>query len=382
MENFQKLKSIFKKLSIEEWFLIFASLLLSLIIAFLVIFKTRDYGDFFALFKLGGVCLGSKGTLWIAELLSLFFLYFFYQILQFVALQRKDIPLRKFLISVKKEISGLFPAIRIVVILSIFTSVSLTLLGLIYSLVQGRLKNEWILNLEHHIFGAYPFLWLHSSFNPLRGLFSFLSSAMILSFSSLGFVMVFTGLFFYFISKKKRIFRAYIISFAIVMLLSFPFWYFFPVNSPNNAYLAGSNLPAYYQPEKKVVQFEEAFRKEQEKDPPISTFPSMHVAWALIAVYYLAKFSKKTLFLSLPWAVLLIASTVYLAQHYLVDAFLSMFLVAATIPLANFLSKKGDYYKPPQSSVFLTERIKADFKKIKEMLAGVEETVRKALLPK
>ncbi len=251
---------------------------------------------------------------------------------------KKNFSIKRIAYNKTKEILLLT---RKLIIFTLFFVISLIQLNFIHFLKKGSLENELIIFWEKIIWKTLPFLWFHIQENPLKKIFNFFEKFIIFSFDSLPIIMIAIGLFFYFL-KNKLFFKRYFVSICLALTISMPFWYFFPVNSPNNSYLATHKLPASYRPTKSVILFEKRIRDKQKESPPISTIPSMHVIWAILVVYYLLRFNKKSAFISIPWLIFLMISTVYLAQHYLFDVMLSILLsLLIIIPTTNYLIKRN-----------------------------------------
>ena len=213
--------------------------------------------------------------------------------------------------------------------------------------VQGRIANEMLLGWDEAVFGVYPFIWLHTAANSLKPVFDFLSPLIIYSFQGLSLVIGATMIFF---MKNRKIYPALVSSFFIAMGIGLFFWWAVPANSPNNYYLSVERSIPGYDPNRFVAEFEEKVRSRQQKLPPISTFPSSHVNWGMQIVFFWAVYDRRTLFVSVPWFLLMALGTVYLAQHYAVDILLGIPLGAVSIAAANLLVKRlsgGDSLAKP-----------------------------------
>jgi membrane-associated phospholipid phosphatase len=162
-------------------------------------------------------------------------------------------------------------------------------------------------------------------------------------------------LIFYFLNKKK-IFSRYLIAMTLPIMISLPLWFFFPVNSPQNTYLNNvyqkeieySLLSPLenYQPSRHILEFHKKSGVMQGGTAPISTMPSMHVAWAIVIVYYLYQFKKRTIYFTLPWAFFSSLGTVYLAQHFFVDILVAIPIAISAIIITNYLVKiEKKYYQ-------------------------------------
>jgi len=221
----------------------------------------------------------------------------------------------------------------IILILFIFSLFMFALAG-VNTATKGRLLNQEFFVIEKNIFGELPFLWLHSQNNFLAPLLRILAPAIIWCFQSLSLVMGVSMFVFYIVFSKEDFYK-YIFAIFISCMIALPFWYFFPINSPNNYYLSTNPEIADYNPPKSVLELQRQIYNEQKENPPVSTFPSMHTTWAIFIVYYLYRNYKKTIWLTAPWLLLLILGTTYLAQHYFVDILLAIPLSAISIIIAN-----------------------------------------------
>ncbi len=179
------------------------------------------------------------------------------------------------------------------------------------------LKNKEILEWEYRIFGCYPFEWLHTPANPLNFILSSFSQAVIQSYSILSLLTCITFAVLY--HKSKIIFTKYILGFFIGASFCLPFWYAVPVHSPNNYYIAGGFASSEFQPGPSADEYMSRFRRDQKNNPPISCFPSAHIIWSVVMVFYLFRYDRRTVFFSCIWFPLMAVGTVYLAQHYAVD---------------------------------------------------------------
>ncbi len=215
-----------------------------------------------------------------------------------------------------------------------FSSLVIALSGVTAD-VQGRLVSGMLFKWDENIFGAYPFIWLHTASNPLKPLFDFLAPLIIICFQGLSLLIGATLVFF---APNKKIYPAFVISFFMTMGIGLFFWWVVPANSPNNYYLSADHSIPGYVPDRPVLVFEEDVREHQKKIPPISTFPSSHVNWGMQIVYFWAVYNRKTLFISVPWFLLMALGTVYLAQHYAVDVLLGIPLGVVSIMTGKMLA--------------------------------------------
>ncbi|HYX07395.1 MAG TPA: phosphatase PAP2 family protein, partial [Bacteroidales bacterium] len=76
---------------------------------------------------------------------------------------------------------------------------------------------------------------------------------------------------------------------------------------------------------------------EQTAERPTAAFPSSHVGISLLMLWLAWKYVRKAFYYVLPFAVLLIISTIYLRAHYVVDVLAG----AAAFPLLLLLGNKS-----------------------------------------
>ncbi len=384
MAYFKDLKFL-KTIKIEEYTLIGISIALLGLLFFFNFFNT----DLASLLKNGWISI--KGVMnWFSSSILLFISFYivfkFYVSLAKVASEFfLDKSSHYFSLSnfLNKEIKFKFKQIWFLIkpfiIVLIPAAFSLLIIGIFYNETKNKLVNLQLLNIDKFLTGNYPFLWLHSFLNPFKDFFDFLTPIIIPSFFALSAIMGILAVVFY-LDKNKKLFKGYVIASFIVLLLALPLWYFFPANSPANAFLYNSEKLASdsilsqeiksYHPNLRVESFQKEMWENQKSALPMTTMPSMHWAWALIIVYYLFKKERRTIFFSLPWLFLALFGTIYLGCHYLIDGLASLFLVALSILLANFLIRmEQKYYNENLQEIRFKEKIKKNllepFKEIK-----------------
>ena len=259
-----------------------------------------------------------------------------------------------------------------IIIFFIFLS---SLLGLLNNDLRDHVMNIQLLEIDRNIFfGNYPFILFQDQHSFLR-IFDFL---IVYSFNFIP-ISIFLSLIFFYFQKNKKLFKQFLLSFAIVIMLSMPFWYFFPANSPQNAFI--SNLHSYkinnqlknslqnYFPTNLAKSFQVDTDKLQKQTPPVTTFPSMHTAWSLLVAYFFWKFSRKfAYFFVIPWAIFSITGTVYLAQHYFIDIILAIPMAIIAIDFSLLLVKLEERYYRKSKLDIKEDEIKAtitdDFKNL------------------
>jgi hypothetical protein len=228
----------------------------------------------------------------------------------------------------------------------------LLLLGIWTDSLKERVLNKEFLRLEKKVFGTSLTLWFNFPSNPLKKIFNFFETLFVESFLFLGDLITVSFFVFYF-SKNEKLFKGFLISFFLVLLLALPFWYFFPVHSFFNGVLFGPERNLLlaelnsYSPTQKLSSLQKDLHDQQSPNFPISTFPSMHWAWALLLVYWWKKLNKKSLIFFLPWFILATTGTIYVGAHYLFDGLLAIPLALFSIFSSEFLVKKENKFFLP-----------------------------------
>lgn len=354
-----KIKKIFTGIRIEEYFLFLNSLFL-LFLYFLFFQPSFNWFDDFAR-GLVYLKLGTKYFIFVFYFLIfiLFLKIWFWSAPKIIeSLEKKIFLISIFEINnIFQGAKGILPLLKLLLGVSLFFSAVGAILGFFISSTKERLVNNQLIEIDRFLFGHYPFIWFQSPGNFLKN-FDFL---FIKSFLFLGFMLGATLVLFY-LSRKRKFLSQYIIAVTSTVLIALPFWFFFPSNSPQNAFLnnvyekeINTELEKsinYYQPTNLALNFQREIGEKQKTAPPISTFPSMHVAWAIIIVYLTFQYNRKTIFFTLPWVIFSSLGTVFLAQHYFID-FLAAFPVAGiSLWFSSFLVQlEKKYYQNPEQDL-------------------------------
>ena len=151
--------------------------------------------------------------------------------------------------------------------------------------------------------------------------------------------------------------------------MSIPLWAKFPAHSPTNMYLFNVYERSFpsdikqrvseYRPDQSTFSFVERMFRQQKESPPVSTMPSMHIAWSVVLVYFFFKVSRWSLVFSVPWFFLSALGTVYLAQHYFVDILAGLPVGILAIAVSRKLvSLEALYYKGSPLYYFSTVLIR------------------------
>jgi membrane-associated phospholipid phosphatase len=212
-------------------------------------------------------------------------------------------------------------------------------------------KDLWLWAGDAALFGVPPFLSLAHALADMP-LFVY-----VLKHSYEGLTLVMNvGILILFILSAKQLFRLVTLAFAISVLISLPFFYALPCQDPYNYFI--KNVRGNELSQEKIETINryttsasvESVRREisaaetaipLDNAVPVSCFPSMHAEWSLICIYYLARLRRYTLFLSIPWILLLLVGGVVFGQHYVVDYLFGAVLAIVSIWGAKKLFEFG-----------------------------------------
>jgi len=383
-----KVKNILQSIRIEEYILFAFSLILFLS-CLIFVSQSNWLGSFKIGFK--NVALGINYFSFV-----LFFIYFYvffklylYLINWLSPFIEKRVSLKNVLLSwpklfsrswskLKNFLMTILFFLRPLFFVTLFFSLITFLIGLMAIQLRGNLIDNWLMRIDKSMLGFYPFLWSQDSIGFLK----YLAPLFLYSFCLLGSLMGISWLVFYLINQRK-LFSQYIIAMTLATMIALPIWFFFPANSPQNTFLNNvygreidpfiKNSVEDYQPNKYIINFHREVGASPGDVAPVTTMPSMHVAWTIIIVYYLFKFRRKTIYFTLPWAFFSILGTVYLAQHYFIDILIALPITLLAIWLANCLVKAGERYYQGGD----WDKLEKDSKKqIKKDLALIPRAVR------
>lgn len=350
-----KVTTLFRFVRIEEYILLLFSIFL-----FYIYTQVQPLYSIWRLFKIGldNIALGIR---FLFLVFIFIYIYIFYKLYLYlidwlspltkIGGSFKDLanPLTGISFKIKNAIVALLFLSRPLFFLIIFFTLITAILGAMAVQLKDKLVDDSLMKIDSYLLGTYPFIWFQKPANPLR----YLSPLFIYSFLGLSTMMGLAWLIFYF-SGSRHLFSGYIIAMSLVTMLALPFWYFWPANSPQNRYLNNVyEKPINPSLEKEIDQYDPSIfvsnflnwaGVESGGVAPISTMPSMHVAWSLIIVYYFFRFNKRTIYFILPWALFSIFGTVYLAQHYFIDILAALPLTILAILIAEWLVPKERIY--------------------------------------
>ena len=199
---------------------------------------------------------------------------------------------------------------------------------------------------DEKIFGGQAFIFLPSVFKNQTMTLLFSNAYSILP------IMISLTMIVLYLKSPDNMFRKMLAAYVISIFIAMPFFYSFPCQDPNNYFLKnirGRSFPTkvyaqlnQYSPNqltKEVTQkiSDSETHNEAVNAVPVSCFPSMHAAWSLLVIFFLASVWRPSLFLTVPWTLLLLTGGLYFAQHYAVDYLMAVPVVLASILLGGIL---------------------------------------------
>ena len=189
--------------------------------------------------------------------------------------------------------------------------------------------NDLLMRADRMIFGAFVPFEMHKQdfYAGLSKLTLFCYLDMVVAFS-----LVLIALF---ICRVDR-FRQYVLAFVAIMFLSVPGWAALPATTPGEAYrtdklgmqpaadITHEIMDPVVHLNYHVIRLAGKLERYQ-SDPAtgryfITSFPSLHVAWGVIIVWFGVELYRRSAILLVPWGLLNAVGAVYSLQHYAVDA--------------------------------------------------------------
>ncbi|MDE2233652.1 MAG: phosphatase PAP2 family protein, partial [Patescibacteria group bacterium] len=214
-------------------------------------------------------------------------------------------------------------------------------------------------NIDSLIFGGYLPSVIHS-----LSRIPYLEQAIVRSYLSLVIITpVILALLFLF---NRRLFRKFTISFFLVFLIALPFWQLIPAVSPSAMYrfnlfqvpippnIESSMVKYPISPYLKnnIISIEDDFINPSYRSIAVSTFPSMHAAWAMIVAYYGTILFWPLGVLLVPWAIFNSFGAIYVEQHYGVDVIFGVLVAVTAIISVSYLLKVEEKYFNDKYNLF------------------------------
>jgi hypothetical protein len=206
--------------------------------------------------------------------------------------------------------------------------------------------NELLMRADHAIFGTYvPF----EAQEQL--LFQALSAPMLFCYLKLSLVLmlVFVGLCMF----QSGRFRQFVLAFLTITFLALPGWFLLPATTPSEAYRLnklGVKIPLEIGLEtaapivhlnRDVASFLDRIEPLQSAPAEgrffITSLPSMHVAWGILAVWLGVTLDRRLAIVLIAWGMLNAVGAVFTLQHYAVDAVAGVLVTVVAVVLVRGL---------------------------------------------
>lgn len=250
-----------------------------------------------------------------------------------------------------RSLAGKLPLYLALVLPLLLGSIVLSFaVGQLNLLNAASLKDGVLFQLDLFLTGTFPPLVLGTIAWP-----SWFVWLVREAFAGLGPVLVLFAA--YLLWKRPRLFHQSVSAFFIATSIMFFGWLLLPALSPydryiNNAYEEPVQKEAQvfadsYAPHPGVAEFWKETNQKREGLAvlPTTAFPSAHVAWTLLAVYYAALAHRLLLAAALPFALLSIFGTVLFAAHYFADIPAGLAAALVSIAGAAWLEKQDGQRK-------------------------------------
>jgi hypothetical protein len=150
--------------------------------------------------------------------------------------------------------------------------------------------------------------------------------------------------------KEYRLkFKKLIFCLIIAFILAFPFWVLFPIVSPSSIYFSNNvvnqrEIPKEINLSQTFNYYNNTYNQSvvgtKENYLAVSSFPSMHVTWGIIAIWFLMEKKKYLNMLFLSWLIIEIIATIYTMQHYAIDTMFGILFAFLIIKLVDKIFKK------------------------------------------
>ncbi|MDO8482459.1 MAG: phosphatase PAP2 family protein [bacterium] len=341
------MKNFLKKLPIEIYAIAVPSFLMVLGYAFWAFNSTKQVSFITLVKKMNYLAVMGD-----AELNSVFIVLWV-----FVAIYIVMYPIFNFKKSVLRT-SPIFSAIKSLIVINVFASVTAFVLGLtltyLFYFVSGSRVFEFTIlidGLERAIFGGLPAI-------PLINFFSGTIVESVTLYTYLYFVVGFLIMLIVLAFFDKNIFRQTLIAFFLSSIISIPIFTALPVISPDGLYLTSVlktdnvNLPELGNFMESPTFFSlnaffhNAWISEDSSFYSVSSFPSLHTAWGLLAVLGIFKIRRRILsYIFAVWLFFNSLGTFYSLQHYALDTVAGLVFGLAMFYLAGrLMNLETKYY--------------------------------------
>lgn len=206
--------------------------------------------------------------------------------------------------------------------------------------------NDFLMRVDYWLFGSFVPFKMHE-----YGFYRWLSPAMLFCYLKLSLVLsiVLVALFIF---KAPR-FRQYILAFVMIMYLCMPGWAAVPATCPGEAYRTDKlQLKTATDIDREIAyavvnldsdvtdfcnRIEPCESNADEGRFAITAFPSLHIAWGVMIVWFGVELYQPSIILLLPWGLLNCVGAIFSLQHYAIDAPTGIVVAIAGVYLVRWL---------------------------------------------
>jgi membrane-associated phospholipid phosphatase len=168
--------------------------------------------------------------------------------------------------------------------------------------------------------------------------------AFFLAFCYSAVFIVYWGLaFYFFFCFSRRTFRRYMLAVVSTSFLGYAFYLLCPAVGPYEAFVR-ADLTEFaswtrFDGAQAIASFADTIRNlHVDRTAACDAFPSLHTAWALLALGFAARHAAWLLWVLVPWAFGTVFGAVYFQQHYLIDILAGIPAAAIGCLAANWLT--------------------------------------------
>lgn len=331
----KNIKVLFSNISLEFKFLFIPSIFIFFFIFFLFILSPIKWSNI-SIFGNAQTPLDFSATYFLFTLILSFIYIFYIFLFRKITNNQKQYEDKKNLIEILQTFISLLP---------IFVLLTFSLFLFFQIVPKNLVANLTIFtdSIEKYFFGNLLSFKLIKLFGN-----TITEKVIFFCYNSL-FLVIGLSIFTLSISKDRLKFKKLIFCLIIAFILAFPFWVLFPIVSPSSIYFSNNvvnqrEIPKEINLSQTFNYYNNAYNQSvvgtKENYLAVSSFPSMHVTWGIIAIWFLIEKKKYLNMLFLSWLIIEIIATIYTMQHYAIDTMFGILFAFLIIKLVDKIFKK------------------------------------------
>ncbi|MDR3519582.1 MAG: phosphatase PAP2 family protein [Candidatus Pacebacteria bacterium] len=339
------MKKFLKNFPIETYVLLLPSLIFLLVMSFYIFFRENGYSEIFFHGHFLSIVISTD------NLFPIIFIIICLNIIEILVMLRNQAKFEDVLHFLKSSffVFGIFYISGLA--LTVLTQLVLNVANPTRTIASSIMFTKW----DYTIFRFYPWLSLHSLITShLMEMFIYESYLLtVVMMLVLLAILAFKNIF---------LFRKFLLSYFIAIVLATPFWAAFPALAPDMMYrLNIFNIPVptqiadnlssiHFSKTSQIVfsALEKEWLDNSGQSLPITTFPSMHAAWGIIIAVIGTELWTPLAIVLIPWFLLELTGTIFTLEHYAVDTIFGVLLGFLALYLATCLlrfDKKHSFNK-------------------------------------